>query len=179
MSTVIKWLRNHPFWVGGMLLVLIGLATGGYFGLKVVQASPPQPIQFNHSRHDQAGIQCEYCHTSAGRAANTGLPTISKCMGCHFQMTARTAEMEKVLEYGSSGEPLSWVPVAIQPDFVRFSHQPHISYGLDCEECHGDLTTMTVAEPQPNQNMGWCLDCHQKLVPERFDVLSDCATCHY
>ncbi len=40
---------------------------------------------------------------------------------------------------------------------------------VTCETCHGDVTQMTVAEPQRGQNMGWCLGCHQKMsTPEDF-----------
>ena len=179
MAQVWQWLKDHPWLIGAGLVGLIFLAAAGYFGLRVVQAAPPQPIEFNHARHDDLGVQCEYCHVAAGRADSAGLPTISKCAGCHDQLMPRNTEMEKVKTYIESDQPLEWVPVAMQPDFVQFSHQPHVAAELDCQECHGEVETMTVAEPQPNHNMGWCLTCHQSLAPERFDVLSDCATCHY
>jgi len=179
MTGVIQWLKSHLWWVGGGMVIVILLLVGGYLGLREVQAAPPQPIQFKHSRHEQVGIQCQYCHPGGSRGAAAGLPALSKCLGCHRHITARTAEMEKITDFAESGRPREWVPVAIQPDFVRFSHQPHIKFGFDCQECHGDVGSMVVAEPQRNQNMGWCLSCHQEKAPERFEVLSDCATCHY
>jgi hypothetical protein len=91
----------------------------------------------------------------------------------------KSPELEKLAAFVANNEPIPWVPVAIQPDFVHFNHQPHVSAGIACETCHGDMTKMTVAEPQPRQNMGWCLSCHQKMAPEQWTKLSDCATCHY
>mgnify|MGYP006288615739 CR=1 FL=1 len=179
MAEVKQWLQDHPWLVGGGVVGLLLLAAAGYLGLRVVQAAPSQPIEFNHARHLEFGVQCEYCHVSAARADSAGLPTIAKCAGCHDQLTPRNAEMEKVKDYIDSGEPVAWVPVAIQPDFVQFSHHPHIAADLDCQECHGDMESMTVAEPQAGQNMGWCLTCHQSLAPQRFEVLSDCSACHY
>jgi len=179
MSDFINRLKAHPLWIAGGVILIAALAAGGYFGYQVVLAAPPQPIQFNHQLHNAIGVQCAYCHVNASRGDSAGIPSISKCMGCHQQFEPRNAEMEKIYRYAESEEQIKWVPVAIQPDFVRFSHQPHVDFGLECSECHGDLTAMTVAEPQPGQNMGWCLSCHQERAPERFEELSDCATCHY
>jgi hypothetical protein len=108
-----------------------------------------------------------------------GLPSTAKCYGCHQQVEKRTPDIEKLLNYAENGQSIPWVPVAIQPDFVQFNHRPHIAAGVECAECHGDLTKMTVAEAQPRQNMGWCLACHQKQGPEKWTRLSDCSLCHY
>lgn len=179
MPKVMQWLRSNLLWVGigsvGLVLILVG----GYFGLTYVQAAPPQPIEFNHSLHTGLGIQCLYCHSSATRADSAGLPTLSKCMGCHNQIEVDNEEKRALAQYAESDTPIPWVPVAIQPDFIHFSHEPHLEAGFDCQECHGDVSSMTVAEPQEGQNMGWCLSCHQEEAPERFMELSDCSTCHY
>jgi hypothetical protein len=68
--------------------------------------------------------------------------------------------------------------VALMPDFICFTHQPHVAAGLNCENCHGEVGQMEAAEPQRGMNMGWCLSCHQQMAPENFTKLSDCATCH-
>jgi hypothetical protein len=69
--------------------------------------------------------------------------------------------------------------VAIMPDFVQFTHQPHVNAGLECKACHGDLASMTTAQPQRGMNMGWCLACHRQMRPENAVKLTDCGTCHY
>ncbi len=163
-----------------IILVLI-LGAGAYMGLKKVQATqaaPPQPLDFSHAAHVDLGVQCLYCHPNAMREVSAGLPTMEKCQGCHAQIEAGTPALEELARYVEEHQTIEWVPVAIQPDFVYFSHQPHVSTGLNCEVCHGDVGSMTVAEPQEHQNMGWCLECHQTLDPEHFTELSDCLTCH-
>jgi Cytochrome c7 and related cytochrome c len=72
------------------------------------------------------------------------------------------------------------VPVAILPDYVYYAHRPHIAAGLNCENCHGEISQMTVAVPQ-KMNMGWCLDCHRTRYqndPVMLTRLTDCVTCH-
>lgn len=179
MPRVWKWLRSNLVWVGVAGVGVVFLIVGAYFGLSSVQAAPSQPIEFNHSLHTSLGIQCLYCHAGATRADSAGLPTLTKCMGCHNQIEVDSPGKEALAEYAASKTRIPWVPVAIQPDFVRFSHAPHVKAGLDCEECHGNVSSMTVAEPQPGQNMGWCLKCHQEQAPDRYSELSDCSTCHY
>jgi len=86
--------------------------------------------------------------------------------------------LKQLDEYSKSHENFEWVPVALMPDYVYFSHQMHLIANLDCVNCHGDVGTMTSAEPQPYWNMGWCLDCHNQMAPDKAVKLSDCATCH-
>lgn len=157
------------------LIILGGAAGGIYF----TQLPPEQPIQFPHNVHVGLGAQCLYCHPGAVSGPVAGLPSQSKCWGCHQQIKKQSPELEKLAGFVSRREPIPWVPVAIQPDFVHFNHAPHIAAGLNCESCHGNLAAMTVAEPQKGQNMGWCLSCHQKMAPEKFTRLSDCSICHY
>lgn len=159
-----------------VLLILLGGAVGGVY---YTQIPPDQPIQFPHNFHVGVGAQCTYCHTGAATGPVAGLPSPSKCWGCHQQIQKKSAELDKLAAFVKAGKSIPWVPVAIQPDFVHFTHRPHIAAGVACATCHGDLTKMTVAEPQKGQNMGWCLDCHKKMAPEKWVRLSDCATCHY
>jgi hypothetical protein len=162
--------------IGLVLLLVLGGAAGGLY---LTQIPPEQPIQFPHSVHVGIGAQCQYCHPGATSGPTAGLPSINKCWGCHQQMPANTPEKLKLKAYVDENKPIAWVPVAIQPDFVHFNHRPHISAGVACESCHGDVSKMTVAKVPFVQNMGWCLDCHKKMRPLDFVRLGDCATCHY
>ncbi len=159
-----------------VLLILLGGAVGGVY---FTQIPPEQPIQFPHSFHVGVGAQCTYCHTTAATGPTAGLPSTAKCWGCHQQVQKKSPELDKLAAFAKAGAEIPWVPVAIQPDFVHFNHRPHVAAGVACETCHGDIASMTVAEPQKGQNMGWCLDCHKKMAPEKWVRLSDCATCHY
>lgn len=161
---------------GIILLILLGGAVGG---ITLTQTVPPQPIQFPHSFHVGSGIPCQYCHAGVAWGPNAGLPTTQKCWGCHQQVEKKSAELDKLAAYAKAGQQIPWVPVAIQPDFVHFNHRPHVAAGVTCETCHGQISKMTVAQPQAGQNMGWCLSCHQKQDPSKWTRLSDCSTCHY
>ncbi|MBI4730679.1 MAG: cytochrome c3 family protein [Chloroflexi bacterium] len=172
--------RKPVFLIGTGLLFLLLFSAAGY-GVWTTQQPPPQPIQFNHSVHVGLGVQCLYCHPGAWRQASAGLPTSGKCWGCHQQMANTKPEQQKLVEYVNSSEPIPWVPVFIQPDFVYFNHRPHIAGGVNCETCHGEISRLTVAEPIAGQNMGWCLDCHRTTAgddEEKLIRLTDCSTCH-
>jgi hypothetical protein len=163
-------------------LVIIGalLLAGMAWGIRQTQIPPSQPIQFPHNMHVNLGIPCLYCHPGALRGPSPGLPTESKCWACHQQITVRNSEIDKLVSYVTANKPIPWVPVALLPDFVYFSHRPHIAAGLNCEDCHGEISQMTVAVPQ-QMNMGWCLNCHKsryKDDPVMLTKLTDCVTCH-
>jgi hypothetical protein len=162
--------------IGLVLLVILAGAAGGFY---LTQVPPEQPINFPHSTHVGIGAQCLYCHPAAASGPVAGLPSTSKCWGCHQQFPATAPDLVKLKAFVLENKPVAWVPVAIQPDFVHFNHRPHIAAGVACETCHGDVSKMDVAVRQSGQNMGWCLDCHKRMRPLEFTRLGDCSTCHY
>ena len=99
-------------------------------------------------------------------------------MGCHAVIATDKPGIQEVAGYWERREPIPWVRVNAQPDFVFFSHQPHLGAGLNCETCHGDVGSMTVARPVVKMDMGWCLDCHLKQPEEKVARLADCLACH-
>jgi hypothetical protein len=163
----------------GIGLVLLLVLAGAAGGLYLTQQAPQQPIQFPHSTHIGLGAPCLYCHPGATSGPSAGLPSIGKCWGCHQQVQKQSPELDKLKQFVQDSKPVPWVPVAIQPDFVHFNHRPHLAAGVACEDCHGDVSKMTVAKPAVVQNMGWCLECHKRMRPLDFVRLGDCATCHY
>ena len=175
-----RWVKQ-PLFVAGVGVVLLLVLTGAGFGVWSTQQPPSQPIQFNHELHVGLGVPCLYCHPGAWRQPSAGLPTTNKCWGCHQQLEIKNADQQKLADYVAAQQSIPWVPVAIMPDFVYFNHRPHIAAGLNCETCHGEISRMTVAEPQSGMNMGWCLDCHRERAAgdqEKLTKLTDCATCH-
>ena len=186
-------IRNFLDWVMGpmgriaVLITALSLFSLAAFGIYQTQTPPEQPIHFPHNLHVGLGIQCLYCHPGALRGPSPGLPTQTKCWGCHQQI-AKTFDpnfpelSEKLVGYVERNEPIPWVPVAQVPDFVHFTHRPHIAAGLNCETCHGDMRQMEIAENPQVLNMGWCLNCHKTRAandPEKRTKLTDCGTCHY
>ena len=182
MGELLRKLLRQP--LVRVLLIIAGLTLiiGAGWGVFQTQKSPEQPIEFPHNRHVGLGIQCLYCHPGAWKGESAGLPTQSKCWACHQQIAKESPELDKLAEYVSTGQQIPWVPVAIVPDFVQFMHRPHIAAGLNCENCHGEISEMTVAVPHEEMNMGWCLSCHIEKSDDDHEMLTkltDCTTCQY
>jgi hypothetical protein len=188
-----------------LLIAVMAVLGGAGFAVYQTQIPPEQPIQFPHNIHVNLGIPCLYCHPGAWRQPSAGLPTEQKCWACHDQLAKYAnvpvnqwpAELQKLADYVKRDEPIKWVPVYQVPDFVHFNHRPHIAAGLNCENCHGDMTQKTVETIEQTVNMGWCLNCHRMrtennaqnnpnndpqvtaMLAEQRIKLLDCSTCHY
>jgi hypothetical protein len=175
-----RLIKRPVFLVPAGIFILLFLSAVSY-GVWLTQQPPKQPIQFNHSLHLGFGVQCLYCHPGAWKGRSAGLPTETKCWGCHQQIGIKNADQQKLADAVFKDEPIQWVPVFILPDFVYFNHRPHIAAGVNCETCHGELSRMTVAQPRKNLNMGWCLHCHRTRFANdevMLTRLTDCGTCH-
>jgi hypothetical protein len=179
MMDRVKNLFQKPLFRVGVAVFLLIFLAGAAGGIYLTQLPPQQPINYPHHTHIGLGIPCLYCHAGAATGPVAGIPSAGKCWGCHQQIKNGSAEITKLADYVHKDQQIPWVPVAIQPDFVHFNHRPHIAAGLNCEACHGDVSKMNTAQPQAGQNMGWCLECHKRMAPQKFTLLSDCATCHY
>jgi hypothetical protein len=141
-------------------------------------AAPEQPFAYSHQTHVEAGIQCLYCHAQATRSTIAGIPSVERCMGCHQVISAEEETVRQLAGYWERGETIPWVRVNDQPDFVYFSHRPHLGAGINCETCHGDVGNMDEARPVFRMDMGWCLECHTDQDPEHVTRLVDCLACH-
>jgi hypothetical protein len=149
-----------------------------------------QPIVFPHDRHVQTlGMECQYCHSGARKGVHAGVPPTQLCMGCHNLVpTEGRPELDKLKDYYAKEEPIPWVKVHDLPDFVYFNHKRHVTGGVQCQECHGQVQEMGVAERVATLEMGWCLDCHAQhdSIDENYGTkaelrraeLKDCYTCH-
>lgn len=144
-------------------------------------AATDQPIQFPHNIHAGTyGIDCQYCHFSAERSVDAGIPPVSTCMGCHTMIPGanQPEEVSKIRDYWNSGQSIPWVRIHKVADHVHFPHMRHINAGLQCQQCHGPIEAQGVlSAPLPewgNGKMGWCISCHVER-----DVSRDCTVCHY
>ena len=162
----------------GILIILILIVGGILFTRSQVLAAPEQPIAFSHQTHISNGIQCLYCHVEATRSKIAGLPSMEKCMGCHSFVATEGGSIQEVINYWEREEPIPWKRVNVQPDFVYFSHQPHVLSGLSCETCHGDVGSMDEAKPVVKMDMGWCIKCHLEQPKGKVARLVDCLACH-
>jgi hypothetical protein len=174
--------------------------------------SPNQPVDFIHSVHAcENEIDCNYCHSSANDSRHAGIPSTNVCMNCHkaVKKGKRTGEEEIAKIYAAigfdpatgtyidgegnnghsipqnsyEGDPIKWNKVHNLPDHVYFSHEQHVAVGgLQCQNCHGDVSTFGAGRiapveeinelidkfpgiielSKPTLTMGWCIECHNK-----------------
>lgn len=178
----------------GLVLLALGLSLGGCEPTNQGYA-PSQPIVYSHAVHAGAlEIPCQYCHYAADRGKYAGIPPAQTCMNCHEQVVPDHPEIQKVRAQLASGEPIAWVAVHRLPDHATFDHSAHVTHGVSCQSCHGDIAAMGRVRQEQPLSMGFCIDCHRtsgaKLaatavglgpppLSDRANRLTDCVVCHH
>jgi len=165
---------------------LVGIAALGYFGACVLLVAglgvlwhrsgpaPEQPIAFPHTVHaGQLQMPCTYCHTFVDRSRSAGAPPLEICMGCHRSVATDREEIRKLTRHFEEKRPVEWKRVYALPDFIYFSHKRHVTAGVACASCHGNVAGMGKVRRVNELVMGWCVSCHRVRGASR-----DCATCH-
>lgn len=139
-----------------------------------------QPIAFPHDLHAGGNqMPCMYCHFSADKSQDAGIPPVQLCAGCHAPAGALlfrqdSPELAKLLAYWTEGRAIPWNRIYKIADHAHFPHMRHVNAGVQCQECHGPVETMPEIVQWPSLRMGWCIECHQER-----EVRIDCAVCHY
>lgn len=183
-----------------LLAILVVLAVSSGSRRPAVATPSAQPINFPHNVHvQQFKMDCQYCHSDARRSEYAGLPSVSRCMGCHKITAADRPEIKKLAEYAAKNEPIPWARVYTLPEFTYFPHKAHVRAGVQCQTCHGPVETMTtvgaVTGPRlahdlltlvglrtapPPLSMGWCIECHRRENATRSTRAPlDCIACHH
>ena len=163
-----KFFGSKPMLVGiGMLAFLVftkvGLDSVMAIGMNQGYA-PKQPIAFSHKLHaGQYEIACVYCHTTVYKAKGAYIPSANICMNCHNAIKQGSPEIKKIYTAVEKDQPIEWVRVHNLPDLAYFNHAQHTNVGgLNCTNCHGEITKMEVVQQYSPLTMGWCIDCHRK-----------------
>lgn len=171
--------RSWALASGFFAIAVAALGLSAYSGASSSQGfAPVQPVNFPHPRHvQQLGMNCLYCHYSANRSPDPGLPAVSTCMGCHTIIQGRrppiqgvadrdTASINQLLSYAKGTpdqwKPIPWVRIHKLPEYVRFPHFRHVNAGVTCQTCHGPVPEMQRVYQYSSLNMGWCVNCHVK-----------------
>ena len=168
----------------GILIVLgvVVLAAAGVFAASAISPDPvAQPIDFPHDVHaGENQIPCLYCHSSADKSVDAGIPAVEVCAGCHLpggvpMVAADSPGVQVLASYWQAEERIPWVRIHDLPDHAHFPHYIHVNAeALQCQDCHGQVQTMAEVEPQQDLEMGWCLECHRER-----EARTDCFICHY
>jgi hypothetical protein len=159
----------------GRRTFLVGVAlVAGLASCRGQDVVPPQPVPFSHRVHAGVnGIGCTMCHAYAERSVVAGIPSMARCVGCHKFIGRDKPAVQLVLKTNEEGKVLAWNRVYVLPDHVYFTHERHVSAGLRCQECHGEIQTMDVTRRARALTMGWCVDCHRKR-----EAPAECVICH-
>lgn len=176
MTSRRKWALIPAFFAIATAATLLS----AYSGASSSQGfAPVQPIAFPHPVHVKTlGMNCLYCHYSANKSPDPGLPAVGTCMGCHTVVgpnrpaldgkPARVSESIKTLQtFAPPGQvdkwkAIPWVRIHKLPEYVRFPHMRHVSAGVTCQSCHGAVQDMDQVAQNASLNMGWCVNCHVK-----------------
>lgn len=167
-----------PKWTNRLLLYLVvglGLLSTGlvagfwyYFTPKYTRVGyqPLQPVAFSHATHaGQLRVDCRYCHQGADKSWHAGFPSAALCINCHNQVMKDDPRLTLVRESFQTGQPISWVQVHKQPDYVYYHHAAHVNRGISCVHCHGEVQKMEETRQVMPLSMTFCLDCHRNPNP--------------
>ncbi len=183
-ESVTKWISNNQkSSVAIGLTILVYLLVQTWYAAKDIGVfqgyAPEQPIKFSHKIHagDNA-INCVYCHHSAEKGKNAGIPSVNVCMNCHKGISEGSlygeTEIAKIYEaagfntetqkYDLPEKPIKWTRIHNLPDFAYFNHSQHVIVGeQQCQTCHGSVEEFDYPMKQHAElTMGWCIDCHRK-----------------
>lgn len=94
------------------------------------------------------------------------MPPTYTCMTCHSQVWTQAEALAPVRASLRDNEPLVWQRVTDIPDYVYFNHGIHISKGVGCSSCHGDVGSMPLTYKAQGMTMQFCLDCHKDPGPQ-------------
>jgi len=172
-------------WMGRGILIIAGIVALAAAGAVVFGTTrsegPQQPIPFPHDIHAGTNnVPCLYCHSSAAKSVDAGLPAVEVCAGCHIPggvplVAADSPGVRTLISYWNAKEPIPWVRIHDLPDHVHFPHMIHVNAdSLECQQCHGQVEAMAEITLQQPLRMGWCLQCHRER-----GVRTDCTVCHY
>jgi mono/diheme cytochrome c family protein len=182
-KTYITFITLILFLIGGYFL------TQGAIGIGRQQKyEPKQPIFFSHKVHPGINqINCQYCHVGVYQGKQATIPSVNICMNCHMAINEYkgeklvdadgneingTAEIQKLYKYAgftpgqpwdaSKAKPIEWVRIHNLPDHVYFNHSQHVNAGrVQCQTCHGEVTSYNEMFQFAPLSMGWCLNCHR------------------
>jgi hypothetical protein len=135
---------------------------------------PSQPLPYSHKTHLALGLTCDTCHTNPEPGTQMGFPETSTCMSCHLGIGTDRPSITRLTQYAESGESIPWSRVYAVLPGVTWSHEPHLTAGVQCGACHGDVAQLdNMAMTTSVTAMASCIGCH-----EAHGANTDCATCH-
>ncbi|HUH02261.1 MAG TPA: cytochrome c3 family protein [Kofleriaceae bacterium] len=171
-------------------VAVAGFSRGDFGGEPVSPVIFPAqelPLKFDHAQHLAMNIECDFCHEDAPESRSSLdnlIPTEEVCASCH---PIDRDEPEKHTEPGKPParcdachvgyDPATGMVarIKIPPPNLKFDHRAHVSKGVACTTCHGDLQAegVQLATREHLPKMRLCLQCHDGR-----QARQQCSTCH-
>src|SRR3974390_353584 len=104
--------------------------------------APEQPLPYSHKQHLALGLECKECHTNPEPGKLMTIPGAEKCMQCHVTIAKEKPAIQKLAEFANAKQEIPWVRVYQVLPGVEWSHRAHLSAGVKCETCHGQVRQM-------------------------------------
>ena len=76
-----------------------------------------------------------------------------------------------------TGQAVEWKRVHKLPEYAYFNHAVHVTKGVSCVSCHGQVNEMAVVRHDQPLSMGWCIECHARSQDKKAPL--DCMVCHH
>jgi len=162
-----KWTNKAPLYVllGAILTLVIIVGLVWYYAspwYTDVGYRPVQPVPYSHKLHaGDLGLDCRFCHTGVETSPVAGIPPTQTCMNCHNMIKTDSDKLAPIRDSYKNETHLRWIRVHKLPDYVYFDHSAHITAGVGCATCHGNIASMEVVAQNQPLSMGWCLTCHR------------------
>lgn len=155
------------------------------------------PIAFDHAYHVRApdeakkvkgeALSCTFCHENISdqkQASATDIPGHAVCESCHGDWIGTEEKPAAQKECARCHKDLRKVPgtktatkaakMWIPAPNIKFDHAQHIEAGSECNACHANVPTKTVATRDDFPTMDRCIACHKEK-----GVSTECKTCHF
>ncbi len=163
-------------------IILIGIMLVAAIAVTLIAGNPTieQPIAFNHKKHIDNNVPCNFCHRYYETTRAAGIPSVQVCITCHEDVMYVTPEKAKIQHYYRERKSIPWKQIYQVPDYVFFSHRLHVVAGkVECSQCHGPVTTREqpfTRQPIPVK-MKRCIECHKnnRVIANPYE----CIRCHY
>lgn len=150
-----------------LLLILISLM---YCGTIYAQA-PVDHIKFSHKYHlQEEELECSDCHAKVQDSkigSDDLLPTKETCADCH------DVEAKDNCQKCHTNPDVARDFAPIKTYSKKFPHNKHLGAGLDCADCHSNVSDADYGEKVTLPDMITCMGCH-----EQKQQSTNCRTCH-
>ncbi len=162
-----EWTNRVPMIIlAGLLFVTVGVVGFiWYYGSPEytdVGYRPKQPVQYSHKLHaGDLGIDCRYCHSTVESGPVAIIPPTQTCLNCHTIIRKDSEKLQPIRVSWETKQPVEWIRVHNLPDYAYFNHSAHLTAGVGCESCHGNVSQMEIVSQVKPLSMSWCLDCHR------------------